>query len=74
MARVGKIDQERLRLDFAPDQRYVSRFDGRKNFRIGNRALRLLKDVTGITYYKSHRNFNRKWNELKKWRDKDTKR
>lgn len=73
VARVGKIDQERLRLDFAPDQRYVSRFDGRKNFRIGNRALRLLKDVTGITYYKSHRNFNRKWNELKKWRDKDTK-
>ena len=70
IARVDNIDRNRVRLDFTPDRRYVSQIDSRKNFTIGHRALNILKQVTGISYFKSHRNFNRRWDEFRKSRNK----
>lgn len=69
IARVNLLDKEQVRLDVAPDQRLVSLyFDsnyGSKNFRIGNRALSILKTLTGISQYKFHKNTKMHWNELK---------
>lgn len=60
------LDKEQVRLDVTPDQRLVSVFYdsnyGSKNFRIGNRALSILR---GISQYKFHKNTNMHWNELK---------
>lgn len=64
--RVDRIDKENIRLDFQPDQRLISKYDGRKNFKIGRRALFLLKQITGISLYKSHKNFNKNWDSFKK--------
>lgn len=59
--RVDNLDKDKVRLALPPDQRYVGiAQDGRK-FQIGYRALQLLKDLTGITRYKSHKNINRRW-------------
>lgn len=64
--RVNLIDKEKVRLDFLPDHRLMGSISGRRNFRIGRRALFLLKQVTGITLYKSHKNFNNNWELFKK--------
>ena len=64
--RVGRIDKDRVRVDIAPDERLVSRFDPRRNFKIGRRALGMLKQLTGITLYKSHRNFNNRWDTFRR--------
>lgn len=69
IARVNLLDKEQVRLDVTPDQRLVSVFYdsnyGSKNFRIGNRALSILKTLTGISQYKFHKNTKMHWNELK---------
>lgn len=64
--RVNLLDKDKIRLDFMPDHRLMGSNAGRRNFRIGRRALFLLKQVTGITLYKSHKNFNNRWNRFKK--------
>lgn len=64
--RVARIDKDRVRLDIAPDERLVSHFDPRRNFKIGRRALGMLKQLTGITLYKSHRNFNNRWDTFRR--------
>lgn len=64
--RVNLLDKDKIRLDFIPDHRLMGSNFGRRNFRIGRRALFLLKQVTGITLYKSHKNFNNRWNRFKK--------
>lgn len=66
--RVNLLDKDRIRLDFIPDHRLMGNNYGRRNFRIGHRALSLLKQVTGITLYKSHKNFNNNWNRFRKER------
>ena len=63
--RVNSIDKDRIRLDFEPDQRLAGIHDGRKNFRIGRRALLLLKGVAGITQIKSHRNSKKNWSNFR---------
>lgn len=64
--RVNLLDKDKIRLDFLPDHRLMGSNSGRRNFRIGRRALFLLKQVTGITLYKSHKNFNNNWNSFRK--------
>ena len=64
--RVDNIDKENIRLDTAPDRRMICKFDGRRNFKIGHRALSLLKGLTGITAYKSRKNLNRNWSNFRK--------
>lgn len=64
ISRVNAINHENVRLDFTPDYSLASRGVRKQN--IGQRAFLLLKQVTGITKYKFHRNSNRKWNEFRK--------
>ncbi len=64
--RVNRINKDSIRLDFQPDHRMISNNSGRKNFKIGRRALFLLKQVTGVTLYKSHKNFNKNWDSFRK--------
>ncbi len=65
IARVNSINHNSVRLDFTPDHRLVGRGVHKQNF--GQRALFLLKQLTGVTYVKSHRNFNRNWDRFKKY-------
>lgn len=64
--RVNRLDKDGIRLDFQPDPRMISNNIERRNFKIGRRALSLLKQVTGVTLYKSHKNLNNNWNAFKK--------
>ncbi len=75
IARVNLLNKDEVRLNFTPDHRLMSNNNSRKNFKIGRRALFLLKQLTGITLYKSHKNFNTNWkrfsqDRLKKNRQK----
>lgn len=64
--RVNQIDSIQVRLSLKPDLRLMSRNVSKRNFQIGYRALNLLKQLTGITLYRSHRNFNKNWDNFKK--------
>ena len=64
--RVDTIDNDRIRLSFVPDRRLAGRDTGNRNFKVGRRALNMLKQITGISMIKSHRNFNNKWSEFRK--------
>lgn len=70
--RVNNIDADQVRLSIKPDERLMSRNTQNGNFGIGHRALFLLKQLTGITYYKSHKKFNRRWNDFRDSRKKQT--
>lgn len=64
--RVDLLDKNKIRLDFTPDHRLMGSNSGRRNLRIGRRALLLLKQATGITFFKSHKNFNNNWAKFRK--------
>ncbi len=49
-----------------PDQFLKSRNISRQNFSIGHRALSMLKQLTGITLYRSNKNFKDKWKKFSK--------
>lgn len=55
--RVNLLDKDKIRLDYIPDHRLMGNNSGRRNFRTGRWALLLLKQATGISLYKSHKNF-----------------
>ena len=59
--RVNSINTDKVRLDYIPDHRYISKYSGRNNFKIGNRALILLKQMTGISSVKAHRSMKNNW-------------
>lgn len=64
--RISNMDRDRIRVSIEPDHRLVSNnLDGR-NFKFGRRALNLLKEFTGITLYKSRKNFKRRWKSFRK--------
>ena len=69
VARVDNLDETEVRLSLNPDRNLISNNVGRGNFKIGHRALSLLKQITGVTDYKIHRKFgyklDKKWAELK---------
>ena len=75
--RVDALRPDSLRLALVPDQRLVGRHVSKANFNLANRALSMLKTLTGITLYKSHKNFNRRWrsftNDWKNRRNPKTK-
>ncbi len=62
--RVNNADNDKIRVGLEPDRRLMSRNVSKRNFNIGYRALSMLKQLTGITLMRSHKNFNRKWNEF----------
>lgn len=64
--RVNGIDTDRIRLSYQPDHRLISRNVSKHNFNnIGYRALSILKQLTGISSYKSRKNLNRHWNDFR---------
>lgn len=63
--RVNTLDKDSVRLGFTPDERLVSPYDNRRNFKIGQRALYMLKGLTGISRYKYNRNLKHQWNEFR---------
>lgn len=65
MARVDCLDSDEIRLGRTPDTRLMSRNSGKKGRDIGSRALSLLKQATGVTLYKSHKNRKRNWKRFK---------
>lgn len=60
--RVNKLDHDRVRLDFVPDQRLVGRGVVKQNF--GQRMLSLLKTVTGISRVRANRSWKRQWRDF----------
>lgn len=64
VGRVGSIDKEGVRLGFTPDRRMAGDRSVNRNFRIGRRALFLLRQLTGAARYRSQRNLNRQWGEF----------
>ena len=67
---VNNLDKEGMRSNLTADMRILSPYidEGRKNFKVGRRALFLLKKLTGISAYKSHRNTKRDWIEFRRER------
>ncbi len=70
ISRVDEIDADRIRLLSEPDRKMISSRFGlhNRNFQIGHRALSLLKQLTGITLYKSHKNFKHNWDKFRRGR------
>ncbi len=65
--RVNRIDADEVRLSIEPDNSPLLASKTRKRrFGIGYRALSMLKQLTGITLYKSHKKFNDNWNKVHK--------
>lgn len=64
IARVNLVDTGEVRLAVVPDSRLMGRKIVREN--IAQRALQVLKNVTGISRYKLNRNTNRRWKNFKK--------
>ena len=52
-----------VRLNFTPDSRLAGGFRRPQN--LGQRALAMLKQMTGITLFKSHKNFKDNWKEFR---------
>ncbi len=50
--RVENLDKDEIKLDFIPHQRMKSNKIGGRNFKIGRRAILMLKQATGITKIK----------------------
>lgn len=67
--RVENIDKNEVKLDFVPDQNMISNKLGGRNFKVGRRALLMLKETTGISKYRVRRNLKRQWNEFRKERN-----
>lgn len=66
ISRVNLLDKDKVRLDFQPDARLISHHDSRKNFKIGRRALFLLKQLTGISKSNFDKNQKKNWNTFRK--------
>lgn len=66
--RVSMVDERQVRLAQTPDLRLMKVNSGEKNFSIGNRALSMLKQLTGITLIKSRKNFKNRWEDFRKQR------
>ncbi|MDE6523822.1 MAG: hypothetical protein K2L17_13480, partial [Muribaculaceae bacterium] len=64
--RVEKLNKDEVKLALIPDQRMKSDKIGGRNFKIGRRALLMLKQATGISKYNTRKNLKRQWNEFRK--------
>lgn len=64
--RVNGIDRNNVRLAQITDYRLNPAPNGDRNFKVGRRALSMLKQATGISRYKFYRNINRTMRQLNK--------
>ena len=60
--RVNTLDHDMVRLALTPDKRLAGRHISKQNF--GQRALQLIKTITGISSIRHRRNLNRRWKEF----------
>lgn len=71
--RVEHVDKDAVRAGYSPDSRLMSPYlydwdhpeSYGRNFRVGRRALTLLKQVTGISAVRSHRNIRDRWRDFR---------
>lgn len=63
--RVGKVDKGQVRVSLPPDERLGCGKLRNDNFNIGKRALFMLKELTGITLFKSRKNMKSNWRRFK---------
>lgn len=70
IARVDTIDSDKVRLNVKLDPNIGSGRLTPRNFGLGERALSMLKILTGITRYKYNKKLNNEWN---KFRNKNRK-
>ncbi len=63
--RVNNINTDDVRLHLIPDQNLINRNARKGNFSIGKRALDMLKQLTGISSYRSQKNTERHWREFR---------
>ena len=66
IARVNNVNHAEIRSYLTPDHRMIGRSVKKQNF--GQRALSLLKTITGISQIRMHRNNNRQWRDFKRER------
>ncbi|MDE6368897.1 MAG: hypothetical protein K2K94_06635 [Muribaculaceae bacterium] len=62
--RVNNIDKAGVRLAVTPDHRLISTSASDRNFKIGRRALFILKGLLGISRHKFNKNIKRKWKSM----------
>lgn len=64
--RVEKLNKDEVKLAFIPDPKMKSDKIGGRNFKIGRRALLMLKQATGISKYNTLKNLKKQWNDFRK--------
>ena len=73
ISRVENVDKDAVRVGYTADSRLMSPYlydwdhpdSFGRNFRVGRRALFLLKQVTGISAVRSHRNTRDRWRDFR---------
>ncbi len=63
VARVNNIDRNKIKLDFAIDPLMLNTLPPHNNYTMGKRLLFMLKDLTGISSLKFHRNLKKRQRE-----------
>ncbi len=63
--RVNNIDRDLIKRTITPDHRMISNKSGRNNFKIGHRALAIIKNLTGISSYRHRRKQKHDWREFR---------
>ncbi|MEE0979300.1 MAG: hypothetical protein UH625_07835 [Muribaculaceae bacterium] len=66
ISRVNMVDEAGVRLALTPDHKLIGSNIRKQNFGLGHRALTLFKELTGISYYKSHKHFNENWRDFRR--------
>lgn len=62
--RVNSVDHDGVRIALQPDERLIGRHIRQQN--IGERALSLLKTITGISRIRANHNMNRRWKQFRR--------
>lgn len=62
--RVNQIDKDKIILSNKPDLSLISHNRNNRNFDVGTRFLNILKNLTGITSIKYHRNNKKNWKKF----------
>lgn len=73
ISRVEKVNKMEVRLSLDPDERLISVNFGKRKPNLGERALSLFKQLTGITLIKSRKNAKDNWRDFQKKQQRKNK-
>ncbi|MDE5869950.1 MAG: hypothetical protein K2H18_06930, partial [Muribaculaceae bacterium] len=73
ISRVEKIDKGEVRVALPPDERLGCGKLKNDNYNLGKRALFMLKELTGITLFKSRKNAKTQWSKFKEKKRRELK-